>query len=124
MPFEIQGIQSNDARFVVKLLNTNIVPGIKTEIAEVQFDAYRGNSIYVLDEQSKMQFSRNYVSYWDLKYWRANSHTWNQMVDRSQTDVKAIITIKTEVVQSIQSVASVILIFPQIIKEQVITFEV
>ena len=67
MPFEVQGIESSDGRFVVRLLNTSIVPGEKTEVAEVQFDAHRGNTIYVLGDQRKVHFEGNYVSHHDLQ---------------------------------------------------------
>jgi hypothetical protein len=35
---------------VVNLLNKTILPNVKTEIAELQFDAYQGNDIFVLKD--------------------------------------------------------------------------
>jgi hypothetical protein len=49
-PFEVLNVISNDRRFVVRLLNNTITPGIKTEIAEVIFDATLDNQVYVLDD--------------------------------------------------------------------------
>jgi hypothetical protein len=96
-PFEVLKVVSNDRRFVVRLLNNTITPGIKTEIAEVLFDANLDNQVYVLDDQSKLNFYQNFISYHDLQLWRKNMLAWNQMVDRSLTDVKANITVQTEV---------------------------
>jgi hypothetical protein len=39
---------ADDKRFIVRLLDTDIQPGVKTNVAEVFFDSLRGGDIYVL----------------------------------------------------------------------------
>lgn len=56
----------------------------------------------------------------DLQIWRNQIVTWNEIVDRGQNNIKAIIIVRTDIVSKIQGTVSATIVYPLIFKDKFI----